>query len=374
MEQSLLTKREFLKKTAQYAAGTAVGLAGISAISGNKLFAEPTAATWPFPYVKLDSKDVMKRAHKLYYADKDCGSGTFGAIVNALQEQIGEPWTNIPIEILLYGRGGGAGWGTLCGTLNGGAALISMVTPKLDSTALINELWGWYTQEPLPSTNSNQMAIAGEFESHKFDGDLPQSISSSPLCHTSVSLWAHAANKKVGDIERKERCGRICADVAGKTVEILNAWYDKTFQQTWAVPESNKGCLSWHGVSAFYDVMANMTCEQCHGADPHGTGSVKSISSDASDVIIHQNFPNPFMGSTNIKFEVNASGKTKLEIYDIQGYLVSTILDNGILERGTYETNWAGTDDNGNRVNAGIYFARLTFANTQKLIKMQVLR
>lgn len=149
----------------------------------------------------------------------------------------------MPIETLLYGRGGGAGWGTLCGTLNGGAAIISLVTTKAQSTPLITELWGWYNSTMLPTDQANQVAVNGQYLVHNYDQALPQNISGSPLCHISVTEWCITAQKKVSDVERKERCARVTGDIAAKTVELLNAHFAGNFVPTYVDPATVATCM-----------------------------------------------------------------------------------------------------------------------------------
>jgi hypothetical protein len=96
--------------------------------------------------------------------------------------------------------------------------MISVVTEKAPSGALIDELWGWSTTELLPSDAANEAF----YETIKMEGALPQSVSGSPLCHASVSQWCLVADKSVGSTERKERCARLAGDIAARTVEVLN--------------------------------------------------------------------------------------------------------------------------------------------------------
>ena len=72
--------------------------------------------------------------------------------MKALAEKIGEPWSSFPAEIMVYGSGGGAGWGATCGAVNGASALISLVLPQARISVLASELYGWYTQTKFPST------------------------------------------------------------------------------------------------------------------------------------------------------------------------------------------------------------------------------
>lgn len=170
-----ITRKEFLTNTSKYAVGAMAGVIGLNALSGGKILASPKDYTWPWPYQALDPEDVRIRAHHLYWNDKDCASGVFGSFVEALREKIGDPWNSMPIEVMLFGRGGGNGWGTLCGAVNGAAAIISLVTTKADSGKLINEIWGWACSEALPSNAANQAAVDGKYIDKKYNDVLPQS-------------------------------------------------------------------------------------------------------------------------------------------------------------------------------------------------------
>ncbi|MDZ7763670.1 MAG: C-GCAxxG-C-C family (seleno)protein [Melioribacteraceae bacterium] len=195
------TRKQFLTNTSKYAVGAAVGVAGLNAFSGSKLIAN-TTAEWPLPYdTSITPDEARAKGHYLYWNGKDCCSGVFGTFTDLLAEKIGEPWTNIPMEIMLFGRGGGVGWGSLCGTPNGGAAVISAVVGKADSDPLITELWGWYCSTELPTDAAN----AFDYETKNYEGNLAQSISGSPLCHISVTEWCVESGKKVSDIERKRK-------------------------------------------------------------------------------------------------------------------------------------------------------------------------
>jgi len=177
----------------------AVGITAIAGLSSIVTAASTEAKSivtpWPWPYQALDPDEARVEAHYLYWNGKDCSSGVFGGLINKLAAAIGEPWTSLPMEILLFGRGGGVGWGSLCGTLNGGAALISLVTDKASSGPLITELWGWYTTEMLPTDTANDFATNGQYLVHNYDEALPQNISGSPLCHVSVTEWCVMADK-----------------------------------------------------------------------------------------------------------------------------------------------------------------------------------
>jgi hypothetical protein len=370
MENKQISRKDFLTNTSKYAVGAAVGISGLSLLTGGKTFANQNFS-WPYPYQALDPEKARIKTHTLYWNDKDCAAGVFGGIAQCLAEAIGDPWTNFPIEIMLFGRGGGVQWGSICGALNGGAALISLVTEKNPSTNLINELWGWASTTNLPTDAAN----AANYEVIKYSGALPQNISGSPLCHASVSQWCMVAKKKVSDIERKERCARLAGDLAAKTVEILNAHFASTFVPTFVDPASNATCMGCHGSAVANNVMTHMECKTCH-PDAHGGiyTAVAEVGELPTDYRLDNAYPNPFNPSTNIRFAIPKSEKVRLEVYDIRGRLVSSIIDSEVFAAGTYEAKWDGRNNAGESVASGIYLARLTTGEFMKTIKLNLIK
>lgn len=257
-----LTRREFLAGAGGFAAGAAVGAVlggGALSVATPALAAEPAPA-WPFPYQKLDPEAVRKIGYQAYY-EGGCCYAAFKAIVGELQKQVGAPFTGVPLDMMRYGEGGAAGWGTLCGALNGAAAAINLVSAKENYAKLVNELIGWYTGTAFPSAAHDSYA--------KFPGQVTNTCGS-PLCHISVSDWCKNAGKKVGSAERKDRCAKLAGDVAAKAVEILNAQADKKFAAAYKPSELFGGCMGCHtgATSALDNEQGKMNCVQCHG-DPH---------------------------------------------------------------------------------------------------------
>jgi hypothetical protein len=367
-----VTRKDFLVKTSRAAVGI-TAVAGLSSLITTASKGNSKVTPWPWPYTQLDKEAVRIQAHYLYYNSMACCAGTFGGIVSALATAVGDPWTNLPMEIMLYGGGGGKGWGTLCGCLNGGAALISLVTNGTQSTALISELWGWYTQADLPTTEANQVGIDGHYLVHNYDQDLLQNVSGSPLCHASVTEWCITAGKTVSSTERKERCARITGDVAAKTVEILNAFFAGTFTSTYVDPATLTACMGCHGSTVLNNVMTKMNCTPCHG-DPHGASTVKDIGGSAISFKLCQNYPNPFNPSTKIQFSLPQVEKVRLEIYDIQGNFIRSLVDHELYQSGNFEVEWDGRNNHGERVSSGIYFAKMQAGKFSQTKKMNLIK
>ena len=76
------------------------------------------------------------------------------------------------------------------------------------------------------------------------------------------------------------------------------------------------------------------------------------------DFMLYQNYPNPFNPSTKIQFDISRQGSASLDVYDILGKHVKTLVS-GQLDAGKYEADWAGENDNGNPAAQGVYIYRL---------------
>jgi hypothetical protein len=76
-------------------------------------------------------------------------------------------------------------------------------------------------------------------------------------------------------------------------------------------------------------------------------------------------YPNPFNPNTNISFQLQAGGETKLEIYNTRGQLVKTGIDEN-LASGTHTYNWQGDDEAHNKAGSGVYVYRLSFGREIK--------
>ncbi|MCK5052572.1 MAG: peptidylprolyl isomerase [Candidatus Cloacimonetes bacterium] len=74
--------------------------------------------------------------------------------------------------------------------------------------------------------------------------------------------------------------------------------------------------------------------------------------------VLYQNIPNPFNPETNIKFYLKDAGSVSLEVFNLKGQLVKTLVNND-LPTGEHSFIWNGKDDNGNQVASGIYLYSL---------------
>ena len=107
-----------------------------------------------------------------------------------------------------------------------------------------------------------------------------------------------------------------------------------------------------------------------------GSAVVLDESAIATSVSLSQNYPNPFNPSTTIAYNVEQSGHVTLNVYDVMGRLVKTLV-NDFVEAGNssgYQVVWDGLDNNGQQVSAGLYIYSLQtqgMTMTQKMVLMK---
>ena len=96
------------------------------------------------------------------------------------------------------------------------------------------------------------------------------------------------------------------------------------------------------------------------------------VEEDGNNLPLHfaldQNFPNPFNPTTTIAFSTDRREHVRLEIFDILGRSVATLVD-GVLPSGRYEQAWEANSEP-----SGTYFYRLSTSNGVILRKMTLLK
>ena len=79
--------------------------------------------------------------------------------------------------------------------------------------------------------------------------------------------------------------------------------------------------------------------------------------------------PNPFVGSTLIRFGLPRAGDVTLEVFDLLGRRVRRLAA-GELEAGPHALAWDGRDDAGGHLGAGLYFTRLIWQGEVRRMKV----
>ena len=83
---------------------------------------------------------------------------------------------------------------------------------------------------------------------------------------------------------------------------------------------------------------------------------------------LDQNYPNPFNGITNFGFRTVDFGSVKLEVFDLLGREVATVVD-GVKPPGEHSVSW----DSGG-LSSGVYYYSISGQNTSRVRKMILLK
>lgn len=255
------------RKVLKAAAGVlAAGGAGILAVANafkteNQIETNPHnleydlfAGQWK--YTPLDPELTARLAYD-HYKDGSCMYATVKSVVSQLESNYGEPYTNFPYHLFKYGHGGIGGFGSVCGALNGAAAIIGLlIAEKTVQDKLITDLFQWYERESLPVYKPQNPV---------FEASIPASISGSVLCHAANTNWCKASGFSINSDERKEKCRRLTCDVAKKVALSLNDLAASTYLANLHSDDNVNTCLTCHSdAGKIKNTSSKMSCASCH--------------------------------------------------------------------------------------------------------------
>ncbi len=85
------------------------------------------------------------------------------------------------------------------------------------------------------------------------------------------------------------------------------------------------------------------------------------------------NYPNPFNPTTTISFSVKEDGPVKLEVFNLRGQKVKTLI-NDSRKAGNHKVLWEGTDNSNRSVASGFYMYKMStknYSSTKKMLLMK---
>jgi hypothetical protein len=103
--------------------------------------------------------------------------------------------------------------------------------------------------------------------------------------------------------------------------------------------------------------------------DGPGTGVVSGVRNELSHA-----HPNPFNPMTRIAYSVKEAGPVTIEVYNVAGRVVRTLLDTEVDAGSAGYVVWDGTSDSGDRCASGVYFYRIAapgFATSRKMVMLK---
>lgn len=266
MLREKLSRRDILLGAGKFAVGaagiTVVSSGGLNLLSNAEAKGEPKYP-WPWPYKKLDPAKVAKIAYEDWFNNL-CTHATLLGLITALREEIGEPYISFPVGAFRFGHAGVVGHGTICGTMLGASITMGLVAGKEPGERMINDVINWYSDTELPIYKPEKI--------HPKGADIKNaSKSGTPLCHISVGRWMKKEGAKLDDPRRKDRCARLAADLAVKTVEILNKWIDSREYKPIYEPQPKVQNISFR---KDLKIPGQKNCGDCHNPAKVGYNSI----------------------------------------------------------------------------------------------------
>jgi flagellar hook assembly protein FlgD len=87
---------------------------------------------------------------------------------------------------------------------------------------------------------------------------------------------------------------------------------------------------------------------------------------------VAQNYPNPFNASTVIRYSLPDNARVKIEIFNILGQKVRTLVDE--VQTAGYKTvEWNGTNAQNRTVASGVYFYKIDMGGKHSEVKQMTM-
>jgi hypothetical protein len=89
--------------------------------------------------------------------------------------------------------------------------------------------------------------------------------------------------------------------------------------------------------------------------------------------MLHQSFPNPFNPETTIRYELPTASNVHLAVYNINGQLVKTLVDE-TESAGVHSVTWKGQSNDGSALPSGMYVCRMNTSGNVFQCKMMLMK
>ena len=127
--------------------------------------------------------------------------------------------------------------------------------------------------------------------------------------------------------------------------------------------------------NARFEIANGLVFDPSQLQNPAVVAGVLEFQSTPREFALHQNFPNPFNPDTTIKYDLAESADVTLQIYNVLGQVVRTLVASEAQNAGRYQIRWNGMDDRGVPVSSGIYFFQISadgkFSDVRKLMLLK---
>ncbi len=204
----------------------------------------------------------------------------------------------------------------------------------------------------------------------RLSGDVPDAFVDYFNYDPTVELvhrWNYTKEQWINIFKREISQGRPIM-MTGRTVDSPAPYEYGTVDGHWWVcdgyNEDDEFYInySFGGIQGYYDIDdMGIYCawnEAIIGLLP---GNLTGVDDEiiSAETVLRGNYPNPFNPVTTISYDLNKAGFVQVEIFDMKGGRVKTLVDQP-QNAGQQSVVWHGVDQLGMKVGSGLYFYKLT--------------
>jgi hypothetical protein len=322
-------------------------------------------SVWAQASITLDSVNV----EAIYSKSADPGYTNFESFGDSLRT--GE-------EIILYMRYTNESGKVIDGLSNG--YRIYTVDMGGDGAAVRNTMWDGVvfidpdtiivgtdttinTRDTVPVADT--IIVVGQEFANAFDQTFvnyyhADGVGADTVCYSGFLIFQPGLSSTYDEVAIAVHIGPIAAvpESHGDSLCVDSTWFPPSNHWLWAPAGGGDLVPDWDGPYCWLII---------DEATSAGLTDV-SLGEKPETFQLNQNYPNPFNPVTTISFDVGRAGHVKLDVYNVLGQRVASLVDRH-MERGTYEAEWEASS-----FSTGIYFYKLeteSFSDTKKMLLLK---
>ena len=330
-------------------------------------------STWnttPFTLVN-PTGNVGPETQTITITNPDVGSATFQLGFTFNGDSFNLDWWNID-DVMLTGPTPDPGYITGTVTLDGGTGNVEDVEVTANGVTVNPDDVGFYEITIMPGTYDVTGTLPDYDPDTVFGVVVEPDLTTSGVDLTLVYNPALAPPENL-NVECIDNYALFTWDEPDRDLLGYNVYLDGLFDGFTEETEYQffgliNGDFYDAGVSALYDEGESEIIEINFEYTGTGAGDIIVATTE-----LKNNYPNPFNPVTNIAFSLSEPGHVTLEVYNIKGEKVRTLI-NEVLPANNHVVTWNGMDDNNKSVASGVYFYKMKaekYASTKKMILMK---
>jgi len=240
----------------------------------------------------------------------------------------------------------------------------------------IHQAWGMYILARMGIESNLEIEISGHYNEDTRETNLQLAVTATgdvtqpnlrlhvALTESELDYGGHTHNQVMRD---------MIPDAQGESFSISNGQtlhFNRSFTVDGELEDDNCEIVVFVQ-SYFTREVLQSAKEGLTTLDPSGVE--EDIEALPGSFFVAQNYPNPFNASTTIAFNLPKPAPVVLEIYNLPGQSVRTVVG-GLGRRGRNQIVWNGLDQGGSEVSSGIYFYRLRAGEWSQTKRLSLLR